>query len=116
MTTLTTPAGVSEPTLWLDYESTREAHTVVHELAEGGVHVVHRPTSTRALKLALFYTDDQASADAENYLAQGGICQITEPDRPTVALRFVVNGRISRTLDAEYDVWIVTAECQEVPA
>lgn len=118
-TIITSPHGSTSPTLWLEYDSTRDAGTLAHPDATGGVIVVHRPTGPRKLALALFYGgpgSEAASAACEALHAAGGVLTITETDRATLGMSYVVTGAIRRSLDVEHDVWTVEAEVCEVPA
>lgn len=114
MTTITSPHGTTTPELVTEYETNRAGRTLAHDLMNGGVAVVHRPTGLRALTLVMLYEHEADAAACETLHAKGGLLTLTEPTRPTVSMTYVVTGAIRRQLDTEFDVWNVTAEIQEV--
>ena len=115
MTHLTTPNGTSTPTLWMDFASEREARTVVHALLDGDVNVVHNTTLPRKVTLAFLYVDELAAKACEDMLAAGGLCTVSDDDRPTQNMRFVNIGRIRREITPTRKSWIVMTEAQEIP-
>lgn len=118
MITVTTPLGNTHPTLWMELATTRQATSQVIERAGTPVAIIHgaRPR-TRMSRLMLFYPDETEARAAEDLHTAGGICSITDPDRPTHNMHYIVSGAITRTLDAESARrWVLSIDVTEVPS
>lgn len=117
MTTLTDGSTTLHPLLWLGYRTAREARTRTHALMGGGQAVTLAPSGPRTSAVALLFADEPESVACETMLATPGVLEISEPDRPTHGMQFVVTGRIERELVTETArQWIVMADVQEVGA
>lgn len=117
MTTISDGITTLHPILWMDYKSTRDANTKVHPLMGGGVSLSLAPASPRTITVALLFDDEDESKACEDMHAGTGVITITEDDRDTASMQYVVIGTIGRDLDPETaDVWIVSAEVIEVGA
>lgn len=117
MTSITDGTVTLHPILWTQYRSTREARTRTHPLASGGTAVSLARSGPRRVNVALLFDDELESEQCEAMHARPGVITITETDRPTHSMQYVVVGNIERELDPETaDVWIVTAEVLEVGA
>lgn len=117
-TTVTTPAGSFSPVLWMEYQSTTEQASAVHETSTGEVVVVHGPRRrSRASRLALLFDVEVAAKACEQAHLAGGLYSISDPTRPTLGMQYVVTGAVTCSLDPESAaLWIVEIDAQEVPA
>lgn len=103
------------PVLWMEYVATETTSTVVHTMMNGETVAHYGPATPRRTRLALLYDDEGDSQRAVEQHRLSGWFQITDPDRPTHTMRYVVVGDVTRTLDpATASVWIVTIDAQEV--
>lgn len=117
MTAISDGITTLHPKLWLGFKTARESRTTAHPLAGGNTAITLAPSGPRTSAIGLLFTDEQESSDCETMLATPGVLTITEPDRPTHSMQFVVTGRIERELVAETArQWIVMADVQEVGA
>lgn len=115
MTAISNGITTVTPILWMDYTSTREANTRSHQLVSGRAAITLHPAGPRRVSVVLLFADETESKACEDMHAQPGIITITEDDRPTHSMQYVVVGKITRELDSEtQDAWIVTAEAEEV--
>lgn len=131
------------PTIVDGFESSRESQNLVRTiLGREAPSVALRPATLRRGTLTLvFGTEDgeselvvidgivqslttpsqdgeSASAQAEALHAAGRKFTISDTDRASIAMTYVVQqgGRISRSLDPETrEVWLLTIDFQEVP-
>lgn len=99
------------------YASTVTSRTILHEvIGRAYPDVTMLPGSLRSGTLTLVFGDENESRLCEQlhaYAAQP-LVLITN-DRYTVAMTYVVVGRVTRSLDDQTrDSWIVTADYQEV--
>lgn len=114
-TTITNGTTVLQPLLWMEYRSTREANTIVHQLHGGGTAITVAPHAPREVAVALLFDDEAAAAACEAMHARPGVIQITEDGRPTHSMQYVVTGPVERVLDTETArAWIVSARVTEV--
>lgn len=115
MTTLSDGTTTLNPILWLGFGSVRESNTRTHTIIGGGTVVSMAPASPRKSTIALLFDDEADSMTCETMHAEPAVFTITEADRPTHSMQYVVIGEITRELDPETrDMWIVSAEVQEV--
>lgn len=117
MTVFSNGTATITPQLVDSYESTSEHGNVVHRvLGSDQVDVVLRPASLRTGTMSLVIGADEAAASAaEVALRTASVWTLTDDDRATVEMTFVVNGSVTRTLDDETrDVWLVGFGWQEV--
>lgn len=116
-TTVTDGNTTLHPELWMDYKSAREANTKVHALMGGNVAITLAPSSPRTVNIALLFESEHDSKLCEDMHAGTGVITITETDRATASMQYVVVGKISRELDPDTsELWIVSAEVIEVGA
>jgi hypothetical protein len=109
-------AGNTIPiTVLVPHAVDRESRNVIHDLIGGGVAVSLVAPRPRAGELGLLYADEMlANACAQLHTAETTFT-LTETDRPTVSMTYVVDGTITIALDEDtQDDWIVTIGYQEV--
>lgn len=117
MITVTDGTTTVHPILWMDYASTRAANTRTHDLMSGSSAITLAPAGPRRVKLAFLFHDEDHSKACEDLHATAGVLTVTDPDRATHSMQYVVIGSVSRDLDTDTARnWIVTAEVQEVGA
>lgn len=117
MITVTDSTTTLHPVLWMDYASIRKTNTRTHDLMSGASAITLAPAGPRRSTLALLFKSETDSKACEDMHATAGVLTITDPDRLTHSMQYVVVGEISRTLDKETSrVWILTVDVQEVGA
>ncbi|MCS0491191.1 hypothetical protein [Curtobacterium flaccumfaciens] len=88
---------------------------IVNPIIGGGIDVTLQAASLRQGAFELVYQDEDEAAYAFAMHQRPSTFTITDAERPSIAMTYVVDGRISRTLDDESrDFWIVRVEYQEV--
>jgi hypothetical protein len=117
MTTLSDGTTTLTPALVDGYDAAQDTRTIVHELIGGGVEYTLRAAGTRAGTLTLVFPVELDAETARAALAQPAVWTLTDPDRSTVGMRFVVaGGQLGVRLDeTTRDVWLVTVPFREVP-
>lgn len=116
-TTITPNTGATiTPILVLGYSATRESSTIVSQVLGGGVDVLVQPTKPRAGALELLFTTEASAKQADDIHASGYYFTLTDTDVPSVNMRYVVTGAVTRELTAGRVQWVVTVPFQEVPA
>lgn len=115
-TLITSGANTIAPTLVLGYEADREANNIIHAIpGRANPDVTLRPANLRTGTLELGFASESASKTAADLHATLGVFTLTDTDRSTVAMSYVVNGRIGRALeDQSRDAWIISVDFQEV--
>jgi len=113
-TTLTDGTTTLHPLLWMDYESSSAANTIVHQLASGRTAITIADHGPRRVTIALLFADEETSRQCEDLHRTPTIITITEDGRPTAGMQYITIGPVRRTYDPKGDVWIVGAEVQEV--
>ena len=118
MATLITATGSSataEPLLVLGYYSTRLSRNIVHDLISGGIAVTLVEPRPRSGDLRLFFADEAEAFACLALHGQETTFTITDTDRPSVNMTYVVDNRLEIGLDEETrDHWVVTVGYQEV--
>lgn len=117
MITITDGTTTLHPLLWMDYSSTRTTGTRTHALASGATAITLAPAGPRRVKLAFLFHDEDLSKACEDLHATEGVLTVTDTDRATHSMQYVVVGTITRDLHTETARnWIVTVDVQEVGA
>lgn len=116
--TITSGASTITPTIILDYSSDREAQSIVHPiLGSSNPDITLRPASLRTGRLALGFQGSSSETDSKtavDLLSTAATFNLVSPDRSTIPMLFVVQGRVSRDLeDVSRDAWLVTFDYQE---
>jgi hypothetical protein len=104
------------PLLVDGYTSSRPIRHVVHEvLGNGTAEVTFRPSPRRAGTLRLLFATETAATDAETQLRKPSQFSLTDPDRPSILMVFVVVGTLVRQLDDESrELWVLEVPYQEI--
>lgn len=118
MTVFSNGTSTITPVIVNGYESNSEHGNIVHHvLGSEQVDVVLRPASLRAGQMTIIIESDTAAASAEDALRTASVWALL-PDTgepATIAMQFVVTGKVTRTLDPETSaVWLVGFGWQEV--
>lgn len=119
MTTITTGASTITPSIVTTYEARRAAQTIVHViLGSPEPDVSLRPALRRSGRIELGFAGPTCEADsnaAAGVLAGASVFTLTDPDRATHNMTFVVTGDIPRALeDTTRNAYTVAFEFQEV--
>jgi|GEM_PF-6125030 len=97
------------------WEEAANGLNVINPVVGGGFDVTLRGTSLRNGAFELVYEDEADAAAAFAMHRRPSTFTITDSDRASVGMRYVVDGQISRALDEEERTyWIVRVEYQEV--
>lgn len=117
MATLSNGTDTISPELVTGYQSTREPRTIVHNiLGTSSVDVTVRPAGPRSGTLELLILSEADAAAAETALSGATVWTLTDADRSTIGMSFVVSGgAITRTLEDETrQLWLVSVPFVEV--
>lgn len=117
MTAISNGVDVITPQLVTNYQSTSAVQTIVHDIiGREDPDVNYQPAHTRTGTLELLIVDELDAAAAETALRAPGAWTLTDPDRPSVGMRFVVyGGGVERELEPETrDLWLVRVPFREV--
>lgn len=118
MTSLIVPNNGStenaSPVLILGYETSIESQNIVHQIIGGGTaHTLIRPNARNG-SLELFFTDEASAFDAFNLHKLEATFTVTDTDRPSVNMTYVVDGSVDLRLTDDRKRWVVTVGYQEV--
>jgi len=104
------------PLLVNGWEESADSLNVVNRVIGGGFDVTLRDASLRQGAFELVYeVDDEAeAANAFKLHQEPTTFTISDSDRPSIAMQYVVNGQITRSLDEERMYWVVRVDYQEV--
>jgi hypothetical protein len=114
--TATNGAGTTSPlTVLSPWETSRSSRNVIHPLIGGGLVVSLVAPWPRAGEFEMLYeTEAEAFACVQLHAAETSFT-LAEPDRPNVAMTYVIDGDIRIRLDeGTLDLWVVTVSYQEV--
>lgn len=116
-TTISDGTTTIHPEQVLGYESARPGGNLVHTILDGSIAVSLRPAGLRTGTLELLFPLEADAAAAEELHRTAASFTLTEPDRPTIAMSYVLadGGELGRALDDETrDHWVVSVDFQEV--
>lgn len=107
---------VIEPLATDGYESSRTSGSITHQiLGKPEPDITIRPATLRTGTLTFWFDDEEASLEAEEAHAEGGLFYLEHGVRQTVLMRYVPTGTITRSLERSTGgAWIVTVEYTEV--
>lgn len=104
----------TSPTLVLGYEAEQESQNQVYDIIGGGIAVALIRPRPRSGTLELFYPDESDADDCRKLHARETSFQLIT-DRSTIAMTYVVSGRVRVALDDETrDHWTVSVDYQEI--
>lgn len=117
MSTITDGTTSFSPTLLVVADSTRESTNRVHRVLGGKIAVTLGDTVPRAGTLGLLIEGEAAKDACVNLHATGLLFQLTEPERPSYDMTYVLDqgGAIAVEQLRDYDdLWMVSIDFQEV--
>lgn len=117
--TFTNGVATITPELVNGYQAVSTVGTVAHEIiGRGDPDINFQPAQTRRGVLELLILTEEASEDAETAFKTPGVWNLDDPDRPSIAMPFVVHGGdVVRELeDATRELWLVRVPYREVSA
>lgn len=117
-TTITNGTDVLEPILVLGYRTGRPSRNVEHDILDrADPDISFQPAGTRKGTLELLFDTEAAAEEAELLHAAIATWTISDPERTTVAMSYVLaqGGELERELDDDTrNVWIVRVPFREV--
>lgn len=106
---------VTSPVLVLGWETKRQSQNIIHDLIGGGIGVTLIRPRPRSGTLELLYTSEDDAAEALEFHGRETTFSLSDTDRSSVAMTYVVNGECGLALDRDTrDVWVVAVGYQEV--
>jgi len=113
--TAETSLNTTTPALVLGYQTARTSRNIIHDLLSGEVGVALVAPRPRSGTLELLYPVEADAFTALNLHAEETVFTLTDTDRASVAMSYVVDGDITIELDDETrDHWVVSVGYQEV--
>lgn len=117
MTTITSGTTTITPTLVDGYSAEQETRTLAHPIVGAPFDdITLRPSGPRSGSFRLLFASEAAADAARRALAGTLVWTITDADRPTINMPFVVQGgSLSRVLeDSTRNLWFVEVPFREV--
>lgn len=102
------------PTLVLGYATARESQNIVHDIVGGGIAVTIIRPRPRSGTLELFFTEETPAFAALEVFARESTFTLSDTDRPSVNMTYVINGTADLALDSSRKRWTLSAGYQEV--
>lgn len=105
----------TQPLVVNGWQEGATGRNIVNPIIGGGIDVTLQEASLRQGAFELVYQDEDEAAYAFAMHQRPSTFTITDSDRASMAMTYVVDGQISRALDDETrEFWIVRVEYQEV--
>lgn len=115
MATISDGSTTISPPAKLSAADAYESRNIVHELLGGGVAVTFGAEPLRTGTLAMYFADETSCAAAYLFFKNGYVFELTDVDKPSTNMYFVVAGAIERELQTDTrDAWILSVDVQEV--
>lgn len=112
---ISSDAGDFSPLLRMSAEQSIDSRNIIHELLGGGVAVTFGGEGQSTSTLEMLFTSESAALDAYTKLNTGHIFQLTDYDKTSTSMYFVISGSITRTYELDTpDTWTITADIQQV--
>lgn len=112
---ITSDVGSFSPLLRISATDQFETKNIIHELVGGGIAVTFGETAGTTTTLEMLFESESAANDAYTQLKTGHVFQLTDSDKPTTSMYFVVAGSVERAYDVNTaDSWMISADVQEV--
>jgi hypothetical protein len=112
---ITSDAGSFSPLLRYSASESIESRNVIHELIGGGVAVTFGGSPLATSTLEMVFTSEASCLDAYTQLIDGHLFELTDYDKPSTSMFFVVSGNIQREFIIESnDTWTLTVDIQQV--
>lgn len=113
--TITSDAGTFSPVLRLTASQAASTRNVLHELIGGGIAVTFGEDSGVTHTLEMVFTSETDSEEAFSQLRAGHLFELTDTDKPTTSMYFVLSGTVERAYQVDsVDTWIITCDIQQV--
>ncbi|TDW50999.1 carbohydrate binding protein [Curtobacterium sp. PhB42] len=114
--TPTSYLGFSTSPLLVDgWTESAESRNIINPVLGGGVDVTPQAASKRSGSFVLVYQDEADAVAAFDMHRMATTFVLTDTDRPSVGMTYVLSGTVERTLDDESrDFWLVTVNYQEI--
>lgn len=107
--------GSTTPVLIDGWTETSTSQNIVNQVVGGGFDITLQRGSLRSGSFDMLYADEETAFDAFQMHQAPAVFTITDADRSSVAMTYVVDGQITRQLDDESrELWKVTINYQEV--
>jgi hypothetical protein len=105
----------SRPLLVTRYESRRQSNHIFQQVIGGGQDVTMRPASLRTGTLVCLFRSEAEAQNCEAMHSGTSVLTFADSDLPTVGMKYVPSGSITRALDDVSRVlWTVSIDFQEV--
>lgn len=92
-----------------------QSRNIIHDLIGGGVAVTFGGESLSTSSLELLFNNEDDALYAYNQLNTGHIFELTDFEKTTTSIIFVVAGSITREFQIDtVDTWIVSCDIQAV--
>ncbi|QQD75105.1 hypothetical protein I8920_09510 [Curtobacterium sp. YC1] len=117
MSTIITSSDSTQtaPLLVDGWEESAEGKNIVNPIMGGGVDVTLQAASKRTGSFVLVYTDESDAQAAFEMHRKAAVFTLSDSERPSVAMTYVLAGDLTRALDDESrEFWLVTVNFQEV--
>jgi hypothetical protein len=112
---ITSDAGTFSPLMRISAEETTASRNVIHELLGGGVAVTFGENALSTSTLEMVFTSEASCLDAYTQLKTGHIFELTDYDKTSTSMFFVVSGTIDREFIIESnDTWTLNVDVQQV--
>jgi hypothetical protein len=112
---ITSDVGSFSPLMRISAEETLSLRNVIHELIGGGIAVTFGENTLSTSTLEMVFTSEASCLDAYNKLKTGHIFELTDYDKTSTSMFFVVSGNIQREFIIESaDTWTLTVDVQQV--
>lgn len=116
MTTISDGTTTITPVLTLGYESSRDSRNIFHDvIGRDYPDVTLRAASLRHGTLTYLFETEADSLACEQLHRADSTFTVTDDDRDSIGMAYVVSGSITRTLDDDTrDLWTVAVDFQEI--
>ena len=115
MATISDGSTTISPPAKLTAAESIQSRNIVHELLGGGVAVTFGADPLRTGTLAMYFGDETSCEEAYLFFKNGYVFELTDTDKPSTNMYFVVAGSIERELQMDTrDGWILSVDVQEV--
>lgn len=113
--TITSDVGTFSPLLRLSATESIESRNIIHQLIGGGIAVTFGGAAQATSSLEMLFTSEADALDAYTQLNTGHIFELTDSDKTSTSMFFVVAGIITRSYEMESaDTWVVSCDIQQV--
>ncbi|MCS5513993.1 carbohydrate binding domain-containing protein [Curtobacterium flaccumfaciens pv. betae] len=107
--------GETSPLLVDGWTESAVTRNIINSVLGGGVDVTLQPATKRSGSFTLVYQDEESAVEAFEMHRKPAVLTLTDTDRPSVGMDYVLAGDLTRALDDESrEFWTVTVNYQEV--